>query len=117
MIRAVQDCVDDDGRAVQCRSFGRRGRQSLTAGRPGVGLDRATGLAWAGGYFGSGVAIANLSGRTLTDLITGQESDLPGLPWVGHRSRCWGPEPYRWLGVNGGLTAAGLTDFVDQRRG
>ena len=32
-----------------------------------VGLDRATGLAWAGGYaVGDGVAAANLAGRTLT---------------------------------------------------
>ena len=25
-----------------------------------------------------------------------------GLPWVGHRSRRWEPEPLRWLGVNVG---------------
>jgi hypothetical protein len=23
------------------------------------------------------------------------------LPWVGHRSRNWEPEPLRWLGVRG----------------
>ena len=33
-----------------------------------VGLDRATGLAWAGGYVGDGVATTNLAGRTLADL-------------------------------------------------
>ena len=63
-----------------------------------VGFDRAAGLAWAGGYVGDGVATANLAGRTLAQLITGRESDLTHLPWVGHRSRDWEPEPLRWLG-------------------
>lgn len=66
---------------------------------PSVGFDRQTGLAWAGGYVGQGVATANLAGRTLTDLITGTTSDLTGLPWVGHASQDWEPEPLRWLGV------------------
>ncbi|MBC7274608.1 MAG: FAD-dependent oxidoreductase, partial [Streptomyces sp.] len=34
-----------------------------------VTLDRATGLGWAGGYVGSGVATANLAARTLRDLV------------------------------------------------
>ncbi|MFF9626346.1 NAD(P)/FAD-dependent oxidoreductase [Streptomyces griseosporeus] len=71
-----------------------------------VTLDRATGLGWAGGYVGSGVATANLAGRTLCDLVrldSGQAgaTDLTGLPWVGHRVRKWEPEPLRWLGVHG----------------
>ena len=70
-----------------------------------VGLDRATGLGWAGGYVGDGVATANLAGRTLTDLVTGTASDLTRLPWVGHRSPRWEPEPLRWLGINAGLRA------------
>ena len=68
--------------------------------RPSVGLDRSTGLAWAGGYVGSGVAAANAAGRTLADLISGAETDLTRLPWVGHRSPDWEPEPLRWIGVN-----------------
>ncbi|HKP19909.1 MAG TPA: FAD-binding oxidoreductase, partial [Thermoleophilaceae bacterium] len=67
-----------------------------------VGFDRPRGIAWAGGYVGDGVATSNLAGRTLAQLITGRESDLTHLPWVGHRSRDWEPEPLRWLGVNGG---------------
>src|SRR5690606_4347082 len=39
---------------------------------PSVGMDRATGLAWAGGYVGDGVATSNLAGRTLADLIRGE---------------------------------------------
>jgi glycine/D-amino acid oxidase-like deaminating enzyme len=65
-----------------------------------VGLDRDTGLAWAGGYVGDGVATTNLAGRTLCDLITGEQTDLTSLPWVDHRSRRWEPEPLRWLGIN-----------------
>ncbi len=47
-----------------------------------VGLDRATGLAWAGGYIGDGVSTTNLAGRTLADLITGTDSEIVRLPWV-----------------------------------
>ena len=75
-----------------------------------VGLDAATGLAWAGGYVGDGVATANLAGRTLRDLILGERTDLAALPWVGHRSPDWEPEPLRWLGVNLGLGAMTLAD-------
>jgi len=65
-----------------------------------VGLDRSTGIAWAGGYVGDGVSTTNLSGRTLADLITGTASPLTALPWVDHRSRRWEPEPFRWIGIN-----------------
>ncbi|MEU5163780.1 FAD-dependent oxidoreductase [Streptomyces sp. NPDC020875] len=69
-----------------------------------VTLDRSTGLGWAGGYVGSGVAAANLAARTLRDLIqrdSGQAgaTELTALPWVGHKVRKWEPEPLRWLGV------------------
>ncbi|WP_338671955.1 FAD-binding oxidoreductase [Streptomyces sp. SCSIO 30461] len=70
-----------------------------------VTLDRSTGLGWAGGYVGSGVAAANLAARTLRDLIqqdSGQSgpTDLTALPWVNHKVRKWEPEPLRWLGVH-----------------
>ncbi|GAA0443227.1 FAD-dependent oxidoreductase [Acrocarpospora corrugata] len=65
-----------------------------------VSLDRATGLGWAGGYTGHGVAAANLAGRTLADLALGRDSDLTTLPWVDRRVRRWEPEPLRWLGVH-----------------
>ncbi|MEV8534821.1 FAD-dependent oxidoreductase [Streptomyces sp. NPDC051211] len=70
-----------------------------------VTLDRATGLGWAGGYVGSGVATANLAARTLRDLVqqdSGQAgpTELTTLPWVNHRVRRWEPEPLRWLGVH-----------------
>ncbi|MFC7218798.1 NAD(P)/FAD-dependent oxidoreductase [Streptomyces polyrhachis] len=62
-------------------------------------LDEGTGLGYAGGYTGHGVATANLAGRTLRDLVLGEATDLTTLPWVGRRVRRWEPEPLRWLGV------------------
>ncbi|MEP6816211.1 MAG: FAD-binding oxidoreductase [Marmoricola sp.] len=82
-----------------------------------VGLDRGTGIGWAGGYVGDGVATTNLAGRTLADLVTGRESDLVTLPWVSHRSRRWEPEPLRWLGINAGLRAMTLADAEERRTG
>jgi glycine/D-amino acid oxidase-like deaminating enzyme len=67
---------------------------------PSVGLDRATGLGWAGGYVGDGVTTAHLAGRTLAELIAGEDTERTRLPWVGHHSRRWEPEPFRWLGVH-----------------
>ena len=82
-----------------------------------VGLDRTSGLGWAGGYVGDGVATTNLAGRTLADLVTGADSDLTTLPWVQHRSRRWEPEPLRWLGINAGLRAMSLADAEEDRSG
>ncbi|WP_030771120.1 NAD(P)/FAD-dependent oxidoreductase [Streptomyces sp. NRRL F-2664] len=64
-----------------------------------VTLDRTTGIGWAGGYVGSGVATSNLAARTLRDLVLGEPTELTALPWVNHRVRRWEPEPFRWLGV------------------
>jgi glycine/D-amino acid oxidase-like deaminating enzyme len=82
-----------------------------------VGLDRSTGLGWAGGYVGDGVSTTNLAGRTLADLITSTDSELVHLPWVDHMSRPWEPEPLRWLGLNAGLRAMGLADREETRTG
>ena len=61
-----------------------------------------SGLAWAGGYVGNGVSTANLTARTLVDLMLGRESELVTLPWVGHTlprasspSRCASSAPAR----------------------
>ncbi len=83
--------------------------------RCSVGLDRALGLAWAGGYVGDGVATANLAGRTLADLITGRDSDLVHLAWVGHRSRRWEPEPLWWLGINAALKLTASADRAEEQ--
>jgi glycine/D-amino acid oxidase-like deaminating enzyme len=82
-----------------------------------VGLDRSTGLAWAGGYVGDGVSTANLAGRTLRDLILERETELTSLPWVGHMSRSWEPEPFRWMGINMALRTMAAADRSEERTG
>ena len=82
---------------------------------PSVGLDRSTGLAWGGGYVGDGVAASNLAGRTLADLILGRDTELTHLPWVGHRSPPWEPEPLRWLGINAVRMLAASIDRTEVR--
>jgi glycine/D-amino acid oxidase-like deaminating enzyme len=83
-----------------------------------VGLDRRTGLAWAGGYVGDGVGTSNLAGRTLADLLLDRtDSDLLSLPWVNHRSPRWEPEPLRFLGVNTGLRVMTSGDRSELRTG
>jgi glycine/D-amino acid oxidase-like deaminating enzyme len=82
-----------------------------------VGLDRGTGLGWAGGYVGDGVATTNLAGRTLADLIAGRDTSLVALPWVNHRSRRWEVEPLRWLGANAALRVLARADRVEARTG
>ncbi|HEX6148950.1 NAD(P)/FAD-dependent oxidoreductase [Nocardioides sp.] len=79
-----------------------------------VGLDPATRIGWAGGYVGDGVSTTNLAGRTLRDLVLGRDTDLTRLPWVGHRSRLWEPEPLRWLGINAGLRAMTWADTEER---
>ncbi|MEO7070755.1 MAG: FAD-binding oxidoreductase [Nostocoides sp.] len=84
---------------------------------PSVGLDASTGIGWAGGYVGDGVAATNLAGRTLADLICGVSSPITTFPWVGHRSPDWEPEPLRWLGINAGLRIAAAADREEQLTG
>ena len=86
-----------------------------------VRYDATTGMASAGGYAGDGVSTTNLAGRTLAALIGGEhrdgDDDLVRLPWVGHRSRRWEPEPLRWLGVNAGRLAARRADESEAEHG
>ena len=79
---------------------------------PAVRLDRASGLGFAGGYVGHGLATASLAGRTLRDLVLGEDSELTRLPWVGHAARRWEPEPLRWLGAH---AVYGLYRAADRR--
>lgn len=87
-----------------------------------VGLDPNTGIGWAGGYVGMGVATSNLAARTLRSLVLEQngatgEYQESGLPWVNRRVRRWEPEPLRWLGVQGLYTLFRSADRSERRRG
>jgi glycine/D-amino acid oxidase-like deaminating enzyme len=85
--------------------------------RPTVSHDRTTGLAWAGGYVGEGVAAASLAARTLTDLILDRDSELRRLPWVAPLRRRWEPEPLRWIGVNAVYESLRRADHAEVRTG
>ena len=82
-----------------------------------VRFDRRSGLAWAGGYVGDGVATANLGGRTLADLILDRDSEFADLPFVGHECRQWEPEPLRWLAAEGVERVLGRVDNAESRPG
>jgi glycine/D-amino acid oxidase-like deaminating enzyme len=82
-----------------------------------VDADPSTGLAWAGGYVGEGVAAANLAGRTLRDLILGERSELTALPWVGRRPRRWEPEPIRWGAIHAVYSLYRRADRSERRTG
>jgi hypothetical protein len=66
---------------------------------------------------GDGVSTTNLAGRTLAALIGGTASALTTLPWVGHRSPRWEPEPLRFAGANAGLVAMELADLEERVTG
>jgi glycine/D-amino acid oxidase-like deaminating enzyme len=82
-----------------------------------VDADPQTGLAWAGGYVGEGVAAANLAARTLRDLILERSSPLVGLPWVGRAPRRWEPEPLRWAGIHAVYWLYRRADDAERRSG
>ena len=46
--------------------------------------------------------------------MLGRDTDLTRLPWVGHRSKRWEPEPLRWLGINAGLRAMTVADAEER---
>ena len=85
----------------------------------GVGRSRPARPGSAGPAATSATASSttNLAGRTLADLVLGRDTELTRLPWVGHRSRSWEPEPLRWLGINAGLRAMTWADHEEARTG
>ena len=83
----------------------------------GINYDPGTRTGWAGGYSGHGVAASNIAGRTLADLVLGNPSDLVSLPWVGHRSRRWEPEPLRFLASRAIVRLLGSADLREDRTG
>lgn len=77
----------------------------------------STGMGFAGGYVGTGVTATNLAGRTLADLILGNQTQLTTLPWVNHQARKWEFEPLRWLATHGLYAAYGYADRQEQKSG
>ena len=84
---------------------------------PTVGLNRDSGLGYAGGYAGEGVAASHLAARTLRDMVLGHDTELTRLPWVGHPARHWEPEPLRFLGARGIYALYRVADAREARNG
>lgn len=82
---------------------------------PSVRFDSRTGLGRLGGYVGQGVGASNLAGRTMAELVAGEESERTRLAWVKAPTRAWEPEPLRWLGVSAIARAAELADAAEDR--
>lgn len=85
--------------------------------RPAVSYSPKTGVGYAGGYVGEGVAASNLAGRSLADLILERNTELTGLGWVNHAWPDWEPEPLRYVGINAGLWLAKSADREEKRTG
>jgi len=66
---------------------------------------------------GDGVGTSHLAGRTIAALVLGRDDPVTQLPWVGHRSRRWEPEPLRWLFVNAGLRLMTAADTEERLTG
>jgi glycine/D-amino acid oxidase-like deaminating enzyme len=81
-----------------------------------VNYDPASGFGWAGGYTGHGVVTSNVLGRTLADLVLRRDSALVSLPWVGHTSPRWEPEPVRFLASRAIVSTLGSADRAEDRR-
>ncbi|PVZ96436.1 FAD-dependent oxidoreductase [Amnibacterium flavum] len=82
-----------------------------------VSYNPRTGVGFAGGYVGDGLSTTNLAGRTMADLVSGRRTALTALPWVGHTSPRWEPEPLRFTGANAGLAATAFADVEERVTG
>jgi len=84
---------------------------------PSVAFDRGSGVARLCGYTGEGVAASNLAARSLADLLLQRDTSLTSLPFVGHTSRRWEPEPLRWAAATYVGSAARRVDERARRTG
>lgn len=75
--------------------------------------DPSTRFGWAGGYSGGGVLSAHLAGRVIADLVLGRNTELTRMPWVGHRSPAWEPEPLRLIASRSILTVSRSADKAE----
>lgn len=80
-------------------------------------FDRRTGLGFVGAFGGHGVVAANISGRTMRDLILNHTTDLTSLPWVGHHTRNWEPEPIRFVASRLIVKTLDASDAYEERTG
>ena len=84
---------------------------------PSVTVQRARRHARIGGYVGDGVAATNLFARTVLDVWHRRNTSLAALPFVGHESPRWEPEPVRFVAINSLLRLSERIDRRELRRG
>lgn len=82
-----------------------------------VTLDPSTGIGRAGGYVGDGVGLSHLAGLTLADLVLGKATSRTALPFVGHHSPKWEPEPLRYAGATAAIVGVAVADRIEARTG
>jgi glycine/D-amino acid oxidase-like deaminating enzyme len=82
-----------------------------------VDADPRTGLAWAGGYVGEGVAASNLAARMLCELLLERPRELAALAWAGRSPRRWEPEPLRWAAIRATYALYRRCDRRERRSG
>ena len=66
---------------------------------------------------GDGVALSQLAGFTLADIVTGSPSSRRELPLVSQKWPQWEPEPLRYLGATAGIWGTALADSIEARTG
>ncbi len=76
--------------------------------------DPSTGFGWAGGYSGGGNNNSHLCGRVMADLVLGRNTELTGLPLVGHQTRLWEHEPLRLIASRSIVAISRSADKVEQ---
>lgn len=82
--------------------------------RPWIGREGP--ISAALGYSGMGVSLATLSGRVLADLVMGEEKRWSDLLYLNDPMLALPPEPFRFLGFQGGYYAMRVADLLDQWR-
>jgi glycine/D-amino acid oxidase-like deaminating enzyme len=86
-------------------------RRTPEIGRTG----RSRNIFYALGYSGMGVSLATLSGRVLADLIEGNEDRWKDLLYLHDPVMPLPPEPFRFLGFQGGYYGMRIQDAIDRR--
>jgi glycine/D-amino acid oxidase-like deaminating enzyme len=82
---------------------------------PEIGRTGRNGRAfYALGYSGMGVSLATLSGRVLADLVEGREAPWENLLYLHDPVAPLPPEPFRYLGFQGGYLGMRFMDFLDR---
>lgn len=86
-------------------------RRAPEIGRTG----RRRNIFYALGYSGMGVSLATLSGRVLADLIEGNDDRWKDLLYLHDPVMPLPPEPFRFLGFQGGYYGMRIRDALDRR--